>query len=66
MVNPERLMVVNVLKRVSGTILMLSQMSLNEVSVVSSGVWVVLSLSTLSSPSAQLVLLTMMTQVEVS
>ena len=66
MVNPERLMVVNVLKRVSGTILMLSQMSLNEVSVVSSGVSVVLSLSTLSSPSAQLVLLTMMTQVEVS
>ena len=64
MVNPERLMVVNVLKRVSGTILMLSQMSLNEVSVVSSGVSVVLS--TLSSPSAQLVLLTMMTQVEVS
>ena len=64
--NPERLMVVNVLKRVSGTILMLSQMSLNEVSVVSSGVSVVLSLSTLSSPSAQLVLLTMMTQVEVS
>ena len=45
---------------------MLSQMSLNEVSVVSSGVSVVLSLSTLSSPSAQLVLLTMMTQVEVS
>ena len=66
MVNPERLMVVNVLKRVSGTILMLSQMSLNEVSVVSSGVSVVLSLSTSSSPSAQLVLLTMMTQVEVS
>ena len=66
MVNPERLMVVNVLKRVSGTILMLSQMSLNEVSVVSSGVSVVLSLSTLSSPSAQLVILTMMTQVEVS
>ena len=64
MVNPERLMVVNVLKRVSGTILMLSQMSLNEVSVVSSGVSVVLS--TLSSPSAQLVILTMMTQVEVS